>query len=100
MHDLLLSKGIQAGDGPIKQAIMRHKTRLHAEFTKLKIKRGVKFTEELVQGGDRRAGVCFLILYVLATLIFHRSYPALRTSEYPTVVDGRSHHIFSKAGLR
>jgi hypothetical protein len=25
VHDLLFSKGIQAGDGPLKQAILRHK---------------------------------------------------------------------------
>lgn len=56
VHDLLFSKGIQAGDGPIKQAIMRHKTRLHAELTKLKIKRDVRSTEELAQETDHRAG--------------------------------------------
>ena len=55
-HDLLFSKGIQAGDGPIKQAVLRHKTRLHAELTKLRIKRGVKSLEELAQTGDVRAG--------------------------------------------
>ncbi|THH10867.1 hypothetical protein EW145_g1018 [Phellinidium pouzarii] len=55
VHDLLFAKGIQAGDGPIKQAIMRHKTRLHAELIKIKIKRGVKSMMELAQGGDARA---------------------------------------------
>lgn len=55
VHDLLLSKGIQAGDGPIKQAILRHKTRLSAELTKLKIRRGVKSIEELAHAGDARA---------------------------------------------
>ncbi|THV02847.1 S-adenosyl-L-methionine-dependent methyltransferase [Dendrothele bispora CBS 962.96] len=55
VHDLLLSGGIQAGDGPIKQAILRHKTRLHGEFQKLKIKRGVKSNEELAQVQDERA---------------------------------------------
>lgn len=79
VHDLLLSKGkIQAGDGPIKQAVLRqvnlsasivlaysdapsfcvlrHKTRLQSELTKIKIKRGVKSDSELAQGGDPRAG--------------------------------------------
>ena len=56
VHDLLLSRGIQAGDGPIKQAILRHKTRLHAEFQKLKIKRGVKNPEDLAQAPDPRSG--------------------------------------------
>lgn len=55
VHDLLLSRGIQAGDGPIKQAVLRHKTRLHAEFQKIKIKRGVRLETELAQTGDPRA---------------------------------------------
>ncbi|KAJ7284670.1 S-adenosyl-L-methionine-dependent methyltransferase [Mycena rebaudengoi] len=55
VHDVLLAGGIQAGDGPIKQAILRHKTRLHGEFQKLKIKRGVKSNAELAQTGDERA---------------------------------------------
>jgi 16S rRNA C967 or C1407 C5-methylase (RsmB/RsmF family) len=41
------SKGIQAGDGPIKQAILKHKTRLNAEFIKVKVRRGVTRNEEL-----------------------------------------------------
>ncbi|KAF9266542.1 S-adenosyl-L-methionine-dependent methyltransferase [Marasmius fiardii PR-910] len=56
VHDLLLSNsGIQAGDGPIKQAILRHKTRLKAELQKLKIKRGVASNAELANLGDSRA---------------------------------------------
>ncbi|CAE6437225.1 unnamed protein product [Rhizoctonia solani] len=56
VHDLLFSSGgIQAGDGPIKQAIHRHKTRLQAELVKLKIRRGVKANEELAQPNDPRA---------------------------------------------
>jgi len=56
VHDLLLANGIQAGDGPLKQAVLRHKTRLHSEFTRAKIRRGVKSNEELAQAGDERAG--------------------------------------------
>lgn len=56
VHDLLLSGGIQAGDGPLKQAVLRHKTRLNSEFTRIKIKHGVKSTSELAQAGDERAG--------------------------------------------
>ncbi|EGN99084.1 hypothetical protein SERLA73DRAFT_90270, partial [Serpula lacrymans var. lacrymans S7.3] len=52
VHDVLLSKGIQAADGPIKQAILRHKTRLHGEFQKIKIKRGAKSNGELAHTGD------------------------------------------------
>jgi putative methyltransferase len=57
VHDLLLTKGIQAGDGPIKQAILRHKTRLHGEFQKIKIKKGVSSNDQLAHNGDERSGV-------------------------------------------
>ena len=57
VHDLLLARGIQAGDGPVKQAVLRHKTRLQGEWTKMKIKRGAKSNEDLAQAGDQRAGV-------------------------------------------
>ena len=57
VHDLLLAPGgIQAGDGPIKQAVLRHKTRLHGELQKLKIKRGAKSNSELALSADDRAG--------------------------------------------
>lgn len=56
VHDMLLANGIQASDGPLKQAVLRHKTRLHSEFTRAKIRRGVKSNEELAQTGDERAG--------------------------------------------
>ncbi|KIP08058.1 hypothetical protein PHLGIDRAFT_70105 [Phlebiopsis gigantea 11061_1 CR5-6] len=55
VHDLLLANGIQAGDGPVKQAILRHKTRLNSEFQRIKIKRGVKSSQELARTGDVRA---------------------------------------------
>lgn len=57
VHDLLLAKGIQAGDGPIKQAILRHKTRLHGEFQKCKIKCGATSNEQLAHNGDERAAL-------------------------------------------
>lgn len=56
VHDLLLSGGIQASEGAIKQAVLRHKTRLHGEFTRIKIKRGAKSNAELAQHDDSRAG--------------------------------------------
>lgn len=56
VHDLLLAKGMQAGDGPIKQAVLRHKTRLHGEFQKIKIKRGVSSNDQLSHSGDERSG--------------------------------------------
>ncbi|KIJ52544.1 hypothetical protein M422DRAFT_26124 [Sphaerobolus stellatus SS14] len=53
VHDLLFARGgIQASDGPIKQAILRHKTRLQAELTKLKVKKGAKTLQELAAGTD------------------------------------------------
>ncbi|KAF8656783.1 hypothetical protein AX16_002335 [Volvariella volvacea WC 439] len=55
VHDLLLCNGIQAGGGPVKQALLRHKTRLHGEFKKIKIKQGVKTNAELAQSDDPRA---------------------------------------------
>ncbi|KAG8932046.1 hypothetical protein FRC02_001735 [Tulasnella sp. 418] len=55
VHDLLLSKGIEASDGVLKQAILRHKTRLQAEWTLLKVKKGTRSNEELAQPEDSRA---------------------------------------------
>lgn len=65
VHDLLLSNGIQAGDGPVKQAVLRHKTRLNGEFQKIKIKRGAKSAQELARTGDVRAGtrLCLLLVW-------------------------------------
>lgn len=56
VHDLLLANGIQAGDGPVKQAVLRHKTRLNSEFQRIKIKHGAKSAQELARTGDVRAG--------------------------------------------
>ncbi|KAI0951050.1 hypothetical protein AcW1_008196 [Taiwanofungus camphoratus] len=57
VHDLLLANGIQAGDGPVKKAVLRHKARLHSEFQRIKIKRGVKSATELAQNEDSRAAL-------------------------------------------
>ena len=60
VHDALLaSGGIQAGDGPIRQAILRHKTRLNSEFQRIKIKLGVKSTKDLARATNERAGRLF-----------------------------------------
>ncbi len=56
IHDLLLANGIQASQGAVKQAVLRHKTRLHSEFQRIKIKKGVKSSSELARNGDERAG--------------------------------------------
>lgn len=56
VHDLLLAGGIQAGDGPIKQGVLRHRARLNGELQKIKIKRGARSNSELAQLGDERAG--------------------------------------------
>lgn len=60
VHDVLLSGGIQAGDGPVKQAVLRHKTRLRSELQRIKVKRGVKSDQELAHPGDERAGRRFV----------------------------------------
>ncbi|KAK9761551.1 hypothetical protein K7432_013468 [Basidiobolus ranarum] len=58
VHDLLFTKrGIQASDGPYKQAVLRHKSRLSSELVKLKIKSGVKNNEELVPKAARDAAL-------------------------------------------
>lgn len=55
VHDLLFNHGgIQAADGPIKQAVYRHKTRLQAELMKLKVRKGVQTNAELAQPEDPR----------------------------------------------
>ena len=56
VHDLLLSGGVQAGDGPVKQALLRHKTRIRSEFQRVKIRRGAKSDSELALEDDVRAG--------------------------------------------
>ncbi|KAF7312122.1 SAM-MT-RSMB-NOP domain-containing protein [Mycena indigotica] len=55
VHDLLLAGGIQAGDGPIKQAVLRHKARLNGELQKLKARKGVRSNADLGQSPDARA---------------------------------------------
>jgi putative methyltransferase len=47
VHDVLFGKGIQAGDGPIRQAVLRHKTRMKAELVMIKVKRGIARDEDL-----------------------------------------------------
>jgi putative methyltransferase len=56
VHDLILTSGIQAGDGPVKQAVLRHKTRLRSEWQRLKIRRGARTDGELALAADVRAG--------------------------------------------
>ncbi|CDZ96592.1 Proliferation-associated nucleolar protein (NOL1) [Phaffia rhodozyma] len=53
VHDLIFAAkpGIQSSTGPIKDAILKHKTRLAAELVKLKIKKGVRSNKELQIGG-------------------------------------------------
>lgn len=77
VHDLLLARGIQAGDGPIKQAILRHKTRLNGEFTKLKIKRGAVSNDQLAHNGDERAGDWVFSPYKSAPVAYSTSSAAL-----------------------
>jgi putative methyltransferase len=65
VHDLLLSGGIQAGDGPVKQALLRHKTRLRSEWQRVKIRRGAKADGELALADDVRAGGLHELFFIL-----------------------------------
>ncbi|RUS32212.1 hypothetical protein BC938DRAFT_476022 [Jimgerdemannia flammicorona] len=49
VHDLLFTKrGIQSSDGSLKQAVLRHQTRLKAELVKAKIKLNARTDSDLV----------------------------------------------------
>ncbi len=51
VHDLLFtkSKRINMGKTPLKEAVLRHKTRLNGEFIKLKLKYKVRSFDELIE---------------------------------------------------
>ena len=53
VYEHLFSRRGIVGGGQLKQAVLRHKTRLHAELVKLKVKKGVKNNEELVDKSVR-----------------------------------------------
>lgn len=91
VHDVLFSKGIQAGDGPIKQAVLRHKTRLRGELQKLKIKRGVRLNSELAQVGDQRAGMysSISVMPCVNVPFFSSADTSICTSQYGTLVNGK-----------
>jgi hypothetical protein len=96
-HDLLLAKGgIQCGDGPLKAAILRHKTRLHGEFKRLAIKRGVASTSELAQTADERSGKPHRVPDVRQCdekLTARSTDTPIRESEYGSVVRTSSHQV-------
>lgn len=54
VHDLLLSKSgrINAGKSPLKESVLRHKTRLKAELVKYKVKHKIKDTKEVLGEED------------------------------------------------
>lgn len=54
VHDLLFSKSgrIQMGKNPMKDSVLKHKTRLQAELTKLKLKHRVKSLDEIIDEDD------------------------------------------------
>ena len=88
VHDLLLARGIQAGDGPVKQAVTRHKTRLQGEWTKIKIRRGAKSNEDMAQVGDQRAGMSEMLvderLAELVQLSYHATFASIPISGLST----------------
>lgn len=54
VHDHLFGKGVQCG-GPLKQIIVRHKTRLQGELVKLKVRRKAKRNEDLIPAVLRKS---------------------------------------------
>lgn len=100
VHDVLLAGGIQAGDGPIKQAILRHKTRLHGEFQKLKIKRGARSNVELAQSGDARAGLHHPFTRRMDSYLPHSTDPSLCSCQYNNVVARGRPQIFHGSRVR
>lgn len=75
VHDLLFTKrGIQSSDGPLKQAVMRHKARLKAELVKYKIKAGAKSNEDLVSQKVKDAGMCVGYHFTDRTSYFFNIY--------------------------
>ncbi|CCH43644.1 putative methyltransferase [Wickerhamomyces ciferrii] len=54
VHDLLFSRSgrIQMGKTPLKDSVLKHKTRLSAELTKLKLKHKVRSFDELIEEDD------------------------------------------------
>lgn len=54
VHDLLFTRSgrIQMGKTPLKEAVLKHKTRLAAELTKLKMKHKVRSLDELIEEDD------------------------------------------------
>lgn len=54
VHDLLFSKSgrIQSKQHPWKEAVVRNKTRLHAELVKLQVKNHVKSLDELIEDDE------------------------------------------------
>ncbi|KAK9447257.1 S-adenosyl-L-methionine-dependent methyltransferase [Limtongia smithiae] len=68
VHDLLISKtGITAGKGPLKDAVVRHKTRLNSELSKAKIKRGIVDITDFNKSCDNRETRWFRINRLIPT---------------------------------
>ncbi|KAK9371081.1 S-adenosyl-L-methionine-dependent methyltransferase [Lipomyces kononenkoae] len=83
VHDLLISKtGITAGKGPLKDAILRHKTRLKGEFIKVKIKRGIRDLSVFNASGNDRTIRWIRVNKILASSL-PTSLPFTETSEFP-----------------
>ncbi|KAK9494269.1 S-adenosyl-L-methionine-dependent methyltransferase [Lipomyces doorenjongii] len=83
VHDFLISKtGITAGKGPLKDAILRHKTRLKGEFTKVKIKRGIRDLGEFNTSSNDRT-IRWIRVNKIAPSTLPASLPFTETSEFP-----------------
>ncbi|KAA8894193.1 S-adenosyl-L-methionine-dependent methyltransferase [Sphaerosporella brunnea] len=56
LHDHLLTRnGIATSSGPLKNAVLKHKARLSAEFTRARIRRGLGSTAALKEAADKEA---------------------------------------------
>lgn len=67
IYDLIISKNgrINCGKSQLKDAVLRHKTRLKAELTKYKIKHKVTNIEELIEGNDDETPVRWIRINVV-----------------------------------
>ena len=69
VHDLLLAKhGIAApATHPLREAVTRHKVRLHGELTKARLRRGLVSIEDLRQYVNQQAGSVYEVRGNIAT---------------------------------
>ena len=84
LHDLLFSKrqSIELGKGVIKDAILRHKTRLRAELVKLRLKAGVISNEGLARKADENSDLIPRYVRVNTNKIEFKEFIRILESEW------------------